>query len=59
MIQMNEFKRIKILALQSILFSMEAVKDNIENNQNFTHELEKGCKAMKDLAEAFHLVKGA
>ena len=58
MIQMNEFKRIKIMALQTILFSMEEIKNNLEEC-TAPRQIETNSKAMKDLAEAFRLVKGA
>ena len=55
---MNEFKRIKIMALQTILFSMEEIKNNLETSAE-AERVVTNSKAMKDLAEAFHIVKGA
>lgn len=48
----------KELALQCILFGMEAVKTDLEISTN-TNETKVNTEAMKTLAEAFKIVAGS
>ena len=57
-IQMNKFKNIKKLALESIMLSMEEIKYNLESSAE-PERVATNSTAMKQLAEAFHIVKGA
>ena len=48
----------KELALQCILFSMEAIKTDLEISTH-TNEVKANTEAMKTLAEAFKIVAGS
>lgn len=50
--------KIKELALQCILFGMEAIKTNLEISTN-ADETKVNTEAMKTLAEAFKIVAGS
>ena len=52
---MNEFKK---QALEAIVASMEEIQDNLKSDAEPTR-VETNSTAMKQLAEAFRIVKGA